>query len=268
MESFHLHDQHVHTSYSLDSQANIFEYAKVANDLGCKYFITTDHVEFESVYNHTDWTVDYDSLKLDLIKIKEIYPNLTPLLGIEIGYRKDKLTKMDEMLAKYSFDLVNMSIHDNGKVDYYKNEDYYKYGTRAMLDIYFNNMLDGVTTYNNFDVLSHLDYGFKTAYLLDNSILLSDYEEILKKIMMVIIKKDKALEVNIKVQTNLKTDEFLNYWLRLYHSLGGYKLTLSSDSHRTDFYLHNHLHFIKIIKEAGFNNLRYYIKRKEYIYNI
>ena len=47
--------------------------------------------------------------------------------------------------------------------------------------------------------------------------------------------------------------------------MGGYKLTLSSDSHNNDDYFKNHAHYIKIIKEAGFNELRYFVKRKEYI---
>ena len=83
-----------------------------------------------------------------------------------------------------------------------------------------------------------------------------------------IIKKDKTLEVNIKVQINQGTDENLIYWLNLYKKMGGYKLTLSSDSHNNDDYFKNHEHYIKIIKEAGFNELRYFVKRKEYIYNI
>ena len=50
--------------------------------------------------------------------------------------------------------------------------------------------------------------------------------------------------------------------------MGGYKLSLSSDSHYNKDYLLNHQHYIKIIKEAGFNELRYFVKRKEYIYEL
>ena len=264
----HIHDQHVHSSYSRDSQADIYKYAQTANQLGCKYFVTTEHIEFDSAATNDDWCVDYPNLIKDLEKLKEQYPHMEFLLGIEIGYRKDKLNNMNEMLKSYPFDLVNMSIHDNSKVDYYMKRDFIEEGIESMLNIYFNNIIDGLENYNDFDVLSHFDYGFKTAYLINPNLKLSNYEEYVKKIFNLIIKKDKTLEVNIKVQINQGTDENLIYWLNLYKKMGGYKLTLSSDSHNNDDYFKNHEHYIKIIKEAGFNELRYFVKRKEYIYNI
>ena len=132
----YIHDQHIHTSYSRDSQADIYEYAKKANELGCKYFVTTDHIEFNSVATNDDWTVDYENLMNDLRKLKKIYPHMEFLLGIEIGYRKDKLKEMNELLSKYPFDLVNMSIHDNGKVDYYMKKDFREIGIDKMLNIF------------------------------------------------------------------------------------------------------------------------------------
>ena len=264
----YIHDQHIHTSYSRDSQADIYEYAKKANELGCKYFVTTDHIEFNSVATNDDWTVDYENLMNDLRKLKKIYPHMEFLLGIEIGYRKDKLKEMNELLSKYPFDLVNMSIHDNGKVDYYMKKDFREIGIDKMLNIYFNNIIDGLKTYDNFNVLSHFDYGFKTAYLIDNNTKLYDYEHYIKEIFKLVIEKEKTLELNIKVQENINNDIFLKYWLKLYKQMGGYKLSLSSDSHNNKDYLLNHQHYINIIKEAGFTELRYFVKRKEYIYEL
>ena len=56
--------------------------------------------------------------------------------------------------------------------------------------------------------------------------------------------------------------------LRLYKSLGGEKLTLSSDAHEVKVYRSNFPLYMKIIKENGFDKLSYYIKRKEYFYDI
>ena len=50
----------------------------------------------------------------------------------------NKLKEMNELLSKYPFDLVNMSIHDNGKVDYYMKKDFREIGIDKMLNIYFN----------------------------------------------------------------------------------------------------------------------------------
>ena len=71
-----IHDQHIHTSYSRDSKVPIDEYYKIASDMGCKYFVCTDHIEFMSCYNHIDWTVDYVNQDKDLERLGKLYPNV------------------------------------------------------------------------------------------------------------------------------------------------------------------------------------------------
>ena len=123
MNTMKLHDQHIHTSYSKDSKASIDEYYRIASEMGCKYFVTTDHLEFMSVYDNQDWTVDYDSLLKDLERLHKIYPNVTPLKGVEIGYRKDQLDRILNTIKTGNYDLINLSIHDNGEIDYYLVEE-------------------------------------------------------------------------------------------------------------------------------------------------
>lgn len=265
-----LHDQHAHTSYSMDSDASLEEYYKILQKYNAKYFITTEHIEFDSMYNFQDWTVDYESMKKELKLLNKKYPSVTPLLGVEIGYRKDHLNDMERVINSENFDLVNMSIHDNGKYDYYMKDSYKLLGNQKMLDIYFNNIIDGLNTYNNFDVLSHFDYGFKTAYLVDHNEIISNYEKYVRPIFRKIISLDKTLEINTKVQSILG-EEHLKTWLRWYYEEGGTKLTLSSDSHSEyiyDAYYNEQKKYIKIIKSIGFNQLIYFVNRKEYIYKI
>ena len=45
-----LHDQHLHTKYSLDSKEEIVNYYQLASSIECSYFVTTDHIEFDSVF--------------------------------------------------------------------------------------------------------------------------------------------------------------------------------------------------------------------------
>lgn len=266
-----LHDQHCHTSYSLDSKASIKEYAKIANKYNTKYFVCTDHIEFDSLYNNQNWTVDYESLKKDLLDIKKEYPNIQPLLGIEIGFRKDHLVDMIRTINSENFDVVNMSIHDNGIYDYYIKEAYIEIGLNNMLDIYFNNILEGLETFTNFDVLSHFDYGFKTAYLIDNSFHIEQYEQIVRKIFRKIISLNKALEINIKVQFAFRNTNHLETWLKWYYEEGGRKITISSDAHEARFYedyYQNLPLMIERVKSIGFTYLTYFVKRNEYQYQI
>ena len=54
-----LHDQHVHTSYSEDSNASMEEYIKIAISKGCSYFIMTDHLDFDIPMYKVNWIADY-----------------------------------------------------------------------------------------------------------------------------------------------------------------------------------------------------------------
>ena len=50
--------------------------------------------------------------------------------------------------------------------------------------------------------------------------------------------------------------------------MGGTRLTLSTDAHQAKRYLENFEKYKKIIKNAGFNYLCYYIKQEEYHFDI
>ena len=263
-----LHDQHVHSKYSADSVEDLKLYFEKAKALGCSYFVTTDHFDLDLVEHHEDWTVDFDSLKKELKKLSEIYPTITPLLGIEVGYRVDNLDKINAQLAEEEFDLVNLSIHDIPDADFYWIKYFNKFGVQELMNKYFDAMIEATLNFTNYDVLSHIDYAFKTIYLDDNSHDISKYENKIKQVFLNLIKNNKALEINTKVQEAINNDNHLKYLLKLYKSLGGIHLTLSSDAHSVNRYKSSYDYYVNIIKEEGFDHLVYFIKRKMYIYNI
>lgn len=263
-----IHDQHVHSKYSADSNQTLEPYIQKAVASGCSYFVTTEHVDFDLVEFHNDWTADFDTLKQELSILHQKYPQISFLLGIELGYRKDHLQDMLMQLAKENYDVVNLSIHDNAYVDFYWEKYFHKYGIENLLQAYFDEMIEATSTFFDYNVLSHIDYGFKTVYLMDQTYQISRYEEQIKQVMKNLIKHKKALEINTKVQEAIHDDAHTTYLLRLYHSLGGTRLTLSSDAHQVDRYQSSFDHYIKLIKACGFDHLVYFINQKEYIYKL
>lgn len=266
-----IYDQHCHSMFSKDSGEFLTNYFKICNEYHIKYLVTTEHIEFNSACDNTDWTVDYDQLNKELETNHKIFPNVIPLLGIEIGYRKEYINNMLEVINSQKFDVVNMSIHDNGICDYYMKEPFKQIGIDKMLNIYFDNILDGLNNFNNFDVLSHFDYGFKTAKLIDNSLSINKYEMKVREIFKKVISLNKALEINIKVQSTINDLNHLKTILKWYVEEGGKKLTLSSDAHTKEAYkkyFEVQNQYIEIIKEFGFKYLCYFIERKELHYDI
>ena len=97
---------------------------------------------------------------------------------------------------------------------------------------------------------------------------LSIYEDKIKKVLNNLIKNDKTLELNTKVQQAIGDIEHTKYLLKLYKSLGGVNLTISSDSHSCERYLSGVEYYQQIARECGFDHLVYFVNRKRYNYQI
>ena len=258
-----IHDQHVHSYYSFDSKQPIKEYLDRARELNLKYFILTDHCDLNYLDKGKDIFFDIDKEQKELDELQKEYPDIKILKGIEIGYKPSEIVRINRVIKDHYFDLINLSLHESDKIDYYFQEEFQKLGIKETLKIYFNRELEAVTNFHDYDVFCHLDYGFKTAYLSDNSISIKEYEDIIIKIMKALIKEDKALEINVKVQQVLPI-EHTQYLLSLYKKIGGKLLTISSDAHSVESFYRGFDKYIELIKSEGFTHLTYYVNRKRF----
>ncbi len=257
-----LFDQHIHSIYSEDSDEPLESYYKKAIENNIEYVVTCEHYDPHTIISHKTWLADYDKLIAEQKSLKEKYPTITPLLGIEMGYRKDCLEETIAYVNKQKFDIIQFSLHDDGIVDFYM-DNAFEENPYERVKYYFNLLYQGICDYKNYDVLSHIDYGFKVALRLDKSLKINMFEDILQKIFKVIINEGKALEINTKVQESINDDEHIKNLLNIYKKIGGTKLTLSSDAHDSKRYMSSFPKYLKIIKECGFENLSVYIKRGE-----
>lgn len=262
-----IHDQHVHSYYSFDSKQPIKEYLDKATKLGLDYFVLTDHCDLNYLDKGKDIFFDIKKQHQELDELQKQYPNIKILKGIEIGYKPSEMDRINNIIEDNHFDLINFSLHESDGIDYYFEKEFFKHGLKETLSLYFQRELEAVENFHDYDVFCHLDYGFKTAYLADNKVRIEDYEEILTKIMKVLIKEDKALEINTKVQSILPI-EHTQYLLRLYKKLGGKYLTISSDAHEISRFREGFDKYIKLIKSEGFNHLTYIVNRNKYLFAI
>ena len=259
-----IYDQHVHSYYSFDSKVKIEDYLDKAVDLGLDYFILTDHCDLNFLDKNEDIFFDVKKQFIELKKLQLKYPKIKILHGIEVGYKPSELNRINDIIKDNHFDLINLSLHESDRIDYYHFEEFKSRGVDKTLELYFSRQLEMVQDYDDYDVLCHIDYGFKSAYLGDNSLDISKYEKIISRIFKEIIKKEKALEINVKVQEALPV-EHTKYLLNLYKKLGGTYLTISTDSHFSEKYYKNIDKYIAIAKESGFTHLTYFIDRKKHL---
>lgn len=273
-----LHDQHLHSSFSNDSEEDLRNYYIEAKKIGAQYVITTEHYDFATTVDGTTWSVDYDNLIKYQKELQKEFPTITPLLGLELGYRKEYLKEMNEISNKYDFDLIQLSIHDGQRGDYYFKSTFID-DIEGTMNLYFDTMVEAMKTFKNFDVLSHIDFGFKTIVQINNKYKLNMFEDRIREVLTLLVKLGKPLEINGKVMEVLneeylksdstyRYDDHLRYLLSIYKECGGEKLTLSSDGHKASKYRLDFDRHMATIKEMGFTKLSYFIKKKEYFYDL
>ena len=130
------------------------------------------------------------------------------------------------------------------------------------LDAYFDDMLTMLET-TDFDILAHLTCPLRYINGKYNfGIDISCYESKIEEILMRIIKKGIALEVNTSAYEVLNDFMPSAAILKKYYAMGGYLITLGSDAHIAK---NAAIHFdkaIQTLKTIGFGNIFYYKNRK------
>ena len=102
---------------------------------------------------------------------------------------------------------------------------------------YFNDMLNSLKEYDNFDSLGHLDYLIRyiPPYCGNKDYLLKEYQETLDEIFKLLIQKNKALEINTAgLIKGLPCFHPKLEVLKRYLELGGELITIGSDGHFPD----------------------------------
>ena len=259
----HYYDQHVHSKYSADSSASLSVYIRKAIREGFSHFVVTDHIDlnYRAIGEHN--ICDIEKRHKEMVKLQKEYPNITLLEGIELGYDENEIPWLKEFANNKLLDIVNLSVHIyNCESFYYK--EMYKEDARKTVNFYLSLIYDAINSGIDFDVLCHFDYAFRTAHEVDSSLKILDFREMLEKIFKCLIDKDKSLELNVKVQKLINDDQHVLDFLGLYKSLGGKNLTISSDAHKVSKLARKCDKYIALAKQAGFNEVCCYIKRKKY----
>ena len=224
-------DQHVHSSFSFDSNEDLENYINVSNNSD---IITTEHLDFENpIINYKDSSIDYLKYVGQIKNLNKKYPNKF-FLGIEIGYTPNSERRIEDFLKDKNFNLKLLSIHQNGLYDYMcVNKKLIS--LEALIQEYFEQMIQALESSIEFNVLAHFEYGIR---IIDISV--ADFDSLaskfLNKIIELIVKKEIAFEVNTKSMYKYKKENLYSYMIEKYLKKGGKLFTLGSDAHNIKDY--------------------------------
>ena len=219
-------DQHVHSSFSFDSNEDLENYINVSNNSD---IITTEHLDFENpIINYKDSSIDYLKYVGQIKNLNKKYSNKF-FLGIEIGHTPNSEKRIEDFLKDKNFNLKLLSIHQNGNYDYMcVNKKLIS--LEVLVKEYFEQMIQALESSIEFNVLAHFEYGLR---MIDISV--TDFDNLasvfLNKIIELIVKKEIAFEVNTKSMYKYKKENLYNYMIEKYIKKGGRLFTLGSDAH-------------------------------------
>ncbi len=224
-------DQHVHSSFSFDSNEDLENYINVSNNSD---IITTEHLDFENpIINYKDSSIDYLKYVGQIKNLNKKYSNKF-FLGIEIGYTPNSEKRIEDFLKDKNFNLKLLSIHQNGNYDYMcVNKKLIS--LEVLIQEYFEQIIQALESSIEFNVLAHFEYSLR---MIDISV--TDFDNLasvfLNKIIELIVKKEIAFEVNTKSMYKYKKENLYNYIIEKYIKKGGRLFTLGSDAHNIKEY--------------------------------
>ena len=224
-------DQHVHSNFSFDSNEALENYINVSNK---NDIVTTEHLDFSNpIINYEDSSINYLKYIEEIDSLNKKYSNKF-FSGIEIGYTLNSEKRIEDFLKDKNFNLKLLSIHQNGIYDYMcVNKKLIS--LEALIQEYFEQMIQALESSIEFNVLAHFEYGIR---IIDISV--ADFDSLarkfLNKIIELIIKKEIAFEVNTKSIYKYKKENLYSYMIEKYLKKGGKLFTLGSDAHNIKDY--------------------------------
>ena len=224
-------DQHVHSNFSFDSNEELENYINVSNK---NDIVTTEHLDFANpIINYEDSSINYLKYIEEITSLNKKYSNKF-FSGIEIGYTPNSEKRIEDFLKDKNFNLKLLSIHQNGLYDYMcVNKKLIS--LEALIQEYFEQMIQALESSIEFNVLAHFEYGIR---IIDISV--TDFDSLaskfLNKIIELIVKKEIAFEVNTKSMYKYKKENLYSYMIEKYLKKGGKLFTLGSDAHNIKDY--------------------------------
>ena len=133
--------------------------------------------------------------------------------------------------------------------------------------IIFETLYENLLAFDHYQTAGHLDYAARYIKKPVPEFHYEDYEDILDAILLHLIKKDKALEVNTSgLKAGLAWPNPHLEILKRYHDLGGRRLTIGSDAHQPEHMAYDFHILPDYLRQAGFD--RYEIYRKQQAFEI
>jgi len=255
-------DYHIHSNISFDGNFDMEDIIKESINKGLKEIMFTEHLDYrEHEYilplpNFSQYFSKYE-------KLREKYNNSIIIKkGLELGLQPELKDKIEFQIKNLNFDFIIGSTHIINNVDfvdkvYFENKTKYE-----AYNEYFEEILESIELFNDFDVYGHLDFIKRYGIYENNEIDYDEHEKIIEKILNELIKKGKGIEINTSgFKYGLNCFHPSVDILKKYKKLGGKILTIGSDAHHLIHLADNFEIVYNTLKELDYKTFTIFEKR-------
>ena len=256
-----LTDTHVHSHYSLDSEASMEKIVETAIEEGLGVLCFTDHIDYDFPIEDMVFDFDLGEYLAEIAALREHYGEKVRILaGVELGMQPHLGPRYNELLRKYPLDYAIGSQHLVNRQDPYFPETFAKRNVEEVYRQYFEETLENVRAFDGFDSLGHLDYVTRYGESIKPFPSHSLFPELIDEILKLLIEKGKALEVNTcGYRKGLGQPNPGPRVLRRYRELGGELVTIGADAHKAKDLGKGCKRGVECLRDLGFKRYFYYV---------
>lgn len=258
-------DIHMHTKHSGDSTTPMEEMVKRGIELGLSLICFTDHMDYDYPPQYeNDFTFTVPDYIRDIEALRNKYADqITICTGIELGLVPKLAPRYEELVQTYPFDYIIGSSHLVHGLDPYYTEYWDKYPQNEGYEEYFKTIVANMEAFDNFDSYGHIDYIVRYGPYKNQDYSYNKYEEVIEPILQMLIKKEKALEVNSAgYKYGLGQPHPQEDILKRYKELGGELITIGSDAHKPEHMAYDFATVQQLLLSLGFKHHAIYQNRK------
>ena len=267
-------DCHTHSAqFSNDALQTITELMGDAKKSGLAGVCLTDHYDKDIGYQ--PGVEDIFEIETYFEQLRQAQSQLQPsdpalLIGIELGWMPYLAPQLNQIIAKWPFDSVILSLHNmDGNKDIFLDRSIFDQGIVDAYSRALKQMVEMMTSCPDFTILGHFDY--ISRYVpgkprrMEYKLLAEEFDQVFHYL----IDHQKSLELNTRTALKL-SDLGLSgeaIWpdpqiFRRYLELGGKYVSLSSDAHQNGQAAKLFPEAIDYLKNVGVREITHFVKRQ------
>lgn len=264
-------DLHMHSRFSFDGHASIFELLSSAFACGMDIIAVTDH--FDMIDQRTGYRsyLNTEAERMGEFRAaRTVCPKGRELLyGIELGDPQLMPILSHGFISARRFDFVIGALHFlHDGVDFIEMDYSSPQTIDDMFVAYFKEMLNMVR-FGGFDTLAHLDYPLRAMKGCIASPTVEKYSALIEPVLKALADSGAALEINTRGTYDWQGRVGPEGWvLERFHQLGGRYVTVGSDAHNARNAGCGIIEAYRAAKAAGFDSITVFKDRQAIEYPI